>query len=533
VDRCGARFRVSMTDIRIDETLSGRSEAPSRIAHNTVLNLFGLGIPLVVAFFVMPIALHALGAVRFGLLGLAWAATEYLVLFDLGMGRATVRFVAEAHGRGNDGIARTAATSVMTQTATGVVGALIFALVTPFIVTHVFSVPMAERPEAIAMFRVVALNLPVVLLLSTLRGVLEGLQRFDMSNAIKIGTSSAAVVIPAIAARAGVSLPAIMFLVLLWRIGGCIVSDFAIRRAIPGFRWARPDDWAHFKKMIFFGGWVSVSSAVSPILVYLDRFILAALVGLAAVGYYTAPYEGASRLLLIPVSLVGTLFPALTTEEARGNRARAGLLVTGAVRHLMLAMAPPVALLIALSPLLLRVWLGEAAAANSGTALRILAAGVFMNALAHPPYVYLYSIGRPDIPAKFHLGELCVHVPLTWFLVSSFGVTGAASAWAIRVTIDWALLTIFARRYTKAAGALPARRHNRIVVSLTAALFALALLAGSLVASAPLLAVAAVVISILAYVAVAWWWALDDSERLLARSMGQWYLTGFGRRASG
>jgi O-antigen/teichoic acid export membrane protein len=514
------------------ESLPGRREAPSRIAHNTVLNLLGLGIPLLVAFFVMPVALHALGPMRFGLLGLAWAATEYLGLFDLGMGRATVRFVAEAHVHGNREIGRIASTSVVTQTATGVAGAIVFALAVPLVVNHIFSVPIAERPEAITMFRVVALNLPVVLLLSTLRGVLEGVQRFDMSNSIKVATSAAAVIIPAIAAKAGIGLAMIMFFLLFSRLAGCIALEYAIRRAIPGFRWERPQEWLRLKKMLFFGGWVSVSSVISPILVYLDRFSLAALVGLSAVGYYTAPYEGVSRLLLIPISLVGTLFPALTTEEARGNRARAGTLMAGSVRHLMLAMASPVAILIALSPLLLRMWLGEAAAANSGTALRILAAGVFMNALAHPPYVYLYSLGRPDLPAKFHLGELCVHVPLTWFLVSTFGVAGAATAWSIRVTIDWALLTIFARRYTKTAGALPSAR-NRIVVSLTAALFALALPAGLLAATAPLLAVAAVGCSILAYIAIAWWWALDDSERLLARSMGQWYLTGFGRRASG
>lgn len=506
---------------------SPRTGAPSPIAHNTVLNLFGLGIPLLVAFFVMPVALHALGPVRFGLLGLAWAATEYLALFDLGMGRATVRFVAEAFGKGEQGIGRTATTSVVTQTATGVLGAIIFALFTPLVVRHVFNIPAAEQPEAIAMFRVVALNLPFVLLLTTLRGVLEGVQRFDISNGVKIATSAMAVIIPAIAARAGIDLASIMFFVLLSRIAGCIALEYSIRRAIPGFHWARPDDWAHARKMLFFGGWVSVSSAVSPILVYFDRFSLAAIAGLAAVGYYTAPYEGVSRLLLIPISVIGTLFPALTSEEAKGNRMRAGELVSGSNRHLMLAMAPPVALIIGLSPLLLNVWLGPEVAANSTTALRILALGVFINALAHPSYVFLYALGRPDLPAKFHLAELCIHLPVTWLLVTKFGVAGAASAWALRVSIDCALLTTFAKRRMEP---LPAEyaRHTKRVLLVVGLLAVIALASAVLSASSPIAAVTVMIAGLLVYVTIAWKTALDDTERALAKSMARWYLAGLG-----
>ncbi len=506
--------------------------APSRIAHNTILNLFGLGIPLLVAFFVMPLALHALGPVRFGLLGLAWAATEYLALFDLGMGRATVRFVAESFGKGEGGIGRTAATSVVTQTATGVLGAIVFALLTPFVVRHVFHVPASEEREAIAMFRVVALNLPFVLLLTTLRGVLEGVQRFDISNGVKIGTSAAAVVIPAVAARAGVGLAEIMLMVLVSRIVGCITLEYFIRKVISGFHWARPDDWEHTRRMLFFGGWVSVSSAVSPILVYFDRFSLAAIVGLAAVGYYTAPYEGVSRLLLIPISVIGTLFPALTTEEARGNRERASELVVAANRHLTLAMAAPIAIIIALSPLILKVWLGADAAANSATALRILAFGVFMNALAHPSYVFLYALGRPDLPAKFHLAELCIHIPVTWLLVTRYGVAGAASAWALRVTIDYTLLNYFARRHMPPLPAMFRERSRNVfmLVSLLVVATVLAAVGGS---ASPISSIGIMFVAVVLYAFAVWKTGLDEGERLLAKSMGRWYLGGMARKPTG
>jgi O-antigen/teichoic acid export membrane protein len=52
----------------------------------------------------------------------------------------------------------------------------------------------------------------------------------------------------------------------------------------------------------------------------------------------------------------------------------------------------------------------------------------------------LAAIDRPDINAKFHLAELCLHVPLTWWLVSSYGITGAATAWSTRAVLDAVLL---------------------------------------------------------------------------------------------
>ncbi|HWG33958.1 MAG TPA: hypothetical protein VN650_07300, partial [Gemmatimonadaceae bacterium] len=72
----------------------------SRVGRNALLNLGGLAVPLVVAAIVLPTLTHALGPARFGLLGVSWAFLEYLTLFDVGLGKATVRYVADSIARG-------------------------------------------------------------------------------------------------------------------------------------------------------------------------------------------------------------------------------------------------------------------------------------------------------------------------------------------------------------------------------------------------------------------------------------------------
>jgi O-antigen/teichoic acid export membrane protein len=63
-----------------------------------------------------------------------------------------------------------------------------------------------------------------------------------------------------------------------------------------------------------------------------------------------------------------------------------------------------------------------------------------MNSLAHIPSSFIVAMGRPDVNAKFHMVELLIHLPVAWWMITQFGVTGAAIAWTIRVTFDAALL---------------------------------------------------------------------------------------------
>src|SRR6476619_6872873 len=126
----------------------------SRVAHNTLLNFLGLAVPLALAFFVMPVAARHLGPARFGLIGLAWAVTEYLVLFDLGLGRATVKFVADTLHRNPNDLTEIASLATSIQLVAGIVGGTAFAFLAPALVHAAFHLPATISAEAVAMFRV-------------------------------------------------------------------------------------------------------------------------------------------------------------------------------------------------------------------------------------------------------------------------------------------------------------------------------------------------------------------------------------------
>ncbi len=410
------------------------------IARNTILNFGGLSFPLLVGVAVMPTITRNLGPARFGLLGLTLALLEYSGLFDLGLGRATTKHVAEKLAMGDDEVSHLVVVSIVSQLVFGAVGGIAFALAAPFLANHVFVIPPDMKAEAIDVFRVLGALIPVTLLLVSLRGVLEAAHRFDLSNAIRIPSSLASFLIPAIASSHGYTLPAIMAMFFVGRIVFCVASAIAVHRAFPTFRWSLPDDWSMLRPLLAFGGWMSVSNVVSPLLVYLDRFMLGAFVGLSAVGYYTAPFDGVVRMLIVPASLVNALFPSVSGMHATGDTTGIKRVFAKAVRNMTVILAVPATVLLFFGPTLLRIWLGDTFAAQGGTAVRILAFGVLMNSLAHIPSSFIVAMGRPDVNAKFHMIELLIHVPIAWFLIHRYGVTGAAIAWTIRVTFDAGLL---------------------------------------------------------------------------------------------
>src|SRR5712692_7107201 len=193
------------------------------------------------------------------------------------------------------------------------------------------------------------------------------------------------------------------------------------------------------------GGWMTVSNVIGPFMVYLDRFLIGALLSASAVAYYTAPFDMVTRIWVIPGAMVGVLFPAFAVSLMQ-DPDRTGVLLSRSIKYIFLAVFPVILVIVTLAPEGLRLWLGPAFAQNSSSVLRWLAAGVFVNSLAHVPFALIQSTGRPDITAKLHLLELPIYFVAVWLLTKRLGIEGTAIAWTARVALDAILLLFFAHR---------------------------------------------------------------------------------------
>jgi len=370
-------------------------------------------------------------------------------VFDFGLTRASTKFVAELVSAGErDAVPAVAWTAMTMQLALGVVGGAVLLAVARPLADHILRIPPELIPEAEDCFLTLSAAIPVVLVFNLFRGLLEAGQRFDLINYVRIPFNALYFLLPLAAVYARWSLGELMAgFIFAWAIGAliqfrCCVAVYPAlaRKPLPRRAWVR--------RLLRFGGWATVSGVVSPVLVYTDRVLIGMEATISAVGYYSAPFDMVSRLLVIPSSLVSTLFPAFSAASAAGDSHRLQLLLARATKYLLLLIGPLALAVCVFAPSLLSLWLGRDFAHQSSNALRFLAIGILVNALAQVPFALVQGVGRPEIAAKFHLAELPIHIILLYLGVRFWGITGAAVAWTLRVTLDAALLYGAAVRLT-------------------------------------------------------------------------------------
>lgn len=441
------------------------------IARNILFNLAGNSIPLGAAIVAIPILINELGIERFGVLGLAWTLIGYFSIFDFGIGRALTRSIAEKLGTGEESrIPPLIWTSLIFMFLLGGAGALFFLLLSPYLVFHVLKIPQALQTETLNSFYLLAFSIPVVMTQIGLRGTLEAEQRFLLINVLKIAFGIFTFLGPLLILPFTRSLFLIIAVLMAGRLAIWFIYLAVFLRRKFGLRRGIPVQLGSLVPLLRFGSWITVSNLISPLIDYLDRFFIGAIVSVSAVAYYVTPSEMAGKLFIMPNAVAAVMFPAFSTSGTQDFH-RTMLLFSRGLRGLFLILFPLALLMVTLAQEGLEIWLGKEFAQASAPILQLLTIGVFLNSLARMPYDLVQSLGRPDLTAKLHLLELILYLPALWWMISAYGILGAAIAWVGRILLDTAILFRMALRM------LPARIENfqRMAVLIGAALAVLGL----------------------------------------------------------
>ncbi|MFZ2267600.1 MAG: flippase [Azonexus sp.] len=430
--------------------------------------MLGNGLPMLIGLLAIPLLIDRLGTERFGLLTIVWAIAGYFSLFDLGLGRTLTKLISDhlVQGEG-EAPGQLVWTALCLLLGLGVLGGMILFAAVPLVVPSLQLLPVLDAEARLA-FCFLALSIPLVVVSSALVGILEAHHRFREVARVRMAVGSLNFLVPILLAPVWPSLPVLtagiiglraLSLILFWRLA---------RKVEPVLRSPEFADPAWLRPLLSFGGWLTVSNIVSPLMVYFDRFVIGAVAGASAVAYYVPPFEVMSRLQMLPQSLMTAAFPALTSSHQRD--AERGVLLFAYTAQLgFLLILPPLALIFLFSHELLAFWLGSEFAVNSSGVSRWMVLGWLVNMLARPAFTWLQSLGRSDLPAKLHCVELPVFAALLYFGILYFGIEGAAAAWSLRCLLDSLILNELARRCSPQLGKLVARIHLTIFLVLVGA----------------------------------------------------------------
>jgi O-antigen/teichoic acid export membrane protein len=402
---------------------------------NSLWNAMGLIIPSLFAIPAMSVMARVLGVEKFGIFMLTFSALGYAGIFDGGLTRAVIRSIAmnEDDEVANREVLGTASYSVL---AMGTVGAaLVYVGASHCRPLERLNGSIGRNDRALCR----GARHPVYLLSLVWFAYLEGKQRFVKLSVLKTVSGIVLTILPAAAVLIKPDLATALGALLLARLVTLVMAYRPCRTGLGAgvFHFRR----ATLRDLFRFGGWIAVSNIVSPIMGYVDRFILSNLLGAARVAFYAAPAEVVARMAVIPGAVSRTIFPMFSRQQSTsGGTAR-----TASRGLLLICTAVAIPIFIG-AEWLLDLWLGPPYGQESATLLRILLVGFVFNAVSQVPYSRIQALGHSRVTATLHLIELLPYLALLAILVREYGLIGAAIAWTVRMFADFLALQVLARR---------------------------------------------------------------------------------------
>jgi len=284
------------------------------------------------------------------------------------------------------------------------------------------------------------------------------------------------------------------------------------RRVFPDLISGRKRDDSITRPLLKFGGWVMVCNVLIPVLVYVDRFVIGAVLSIAEVAYYSVPSEVVWRLQIVPGSVGNALFPAFSSFSVQDPQ-RLERLYACSLKTMLLLMVPAAMLLAVFAREALRLWVGTEFAVHSSETLQVLALGFVLNALSQMPANLLDAAGRPDLRAKVFLIYVLPYLAALWFCVHRFGILGAAIAWTVRGAVELLLFLLVVSRRLRIPLFALAENGMKKAAAACGGLAAILLFLSTTVAAGFRVEVLVAVTAVVAFVAVTWRFVLDGTDR--------------------
>lgn len=419
----------------------GRAVGSKNLLEHISYNTVGGLLPLVVMVVTIPIYISIIGPERYALIALLWMVLGYSVLFDLGLSRATTNEIAKIPVAEVLRTKSAILTVVQLNVLLGAIGGIIFVVLFRIYGSRISEHQADVVAEFLSAGWMIALCVPTVTVSASLLGILDARGRFFISNTIQsLGficlqtfplillqlndTNIGTVVVGTLTVRYVFLFVAFVVVIRIFRISSYATPDIGLVR-----------------RMLGYGGWITVTNLVSPLLVTIDQFIIAHVLGPKALAPYNIASAIAARLLLFPNAIARAVFPRLSIGVSdRGVGTASEMLVLTAASMTVLWLGAT-----SFSQPLLSWWLGQNLGLEVYALIFPLLIGIWINSLGYIPYTYLQATGRPDLVAKIHMLELVPYVLSLWLALHQWGLQAMPYVWSGRVLIDCIMLAFASR----------------------------------------------------------------------------------------
>ena len=395
----------------------------------------------------IPLIVKSVGLERFGILTLIWALIGYFSIFDLGIGRALTYNIAKLlSSNKTDDIPPVIGSGLLLVAVVGVVGGLVLALSAKQMAYEWFNVSHQLKADTASAIYITAIGIPLVTTMLGLKGILEAYGEFGDLNILKIILGIGNFALPLLAVLFyGPKLEYMAFSLVLMRLVILVPHIYLVNKNATILSRRHLRSKGKQRDLLLFGGWMTISNLVSPLMVTADRFLISNLLGANVVAYYTVPLDFLIRLLVVPAALTTAAFPkfaSLFESNIIGFRKLYKISIAG-----VLIVMLPLCMAIALgSSWGLSLWLGDEFSSKASTLMSIISIGILLNSVAQVPHAAIQASGGVKTTALLHIVEFFLYVPSLYFALIYHGLNGVAVAWVGRAAVDLVCLYYLAAR---------------------------------------------------------------------------------------
>jgi len=397
-----------------------------QLVKNVSSNWVALVVNVLVGIFLSPFILHRLGDTAFGIWVLIFSITGYYGLFDLGIRSSVVRYVSKAKATGDpDYASRVISTSLFAYSCIGIVTFLITLTLTAHVDAFFHIEPEFHTTARWLLFMVgsgVSLGFP----LGISGGMLEGLQRFDITSFTSIASALLRALLIVIALQHGHGLLVVAFITVILPILASTVAAMVAFRLLPiRLRWSRVDRET-FREMAGYSAPMLIMIVSARLRFKSDSVIIGAILSPAAITYFNIGSRIVDYAGEVVESLAQTFVPMASHAYSRGDVDRLRKIFVAGNRFCAFTIFPICAILIILGRSVIEAWVGERYVAQSYPVLLILLISTALMLAQAASGRVLMGMSRHGTWAIVMFIEGVVNIVLSVLLVRPYGIIGDA-----------------------------------------------------------------------------------------------------------
>lgn len=360
--------------------MSSSADAMRRpsLLRNAVSNWGAFLYVAAVSFFLSPVIVRSLGTTGYGVWSMLIAVVGYLGLLDFGVRGAVTRYVAHYHAAKDLKASSLIATSaILLFGALGTIAVLISGLLS-WAAPLLFNIPLDFVADARAVLIIGGFTIALTLIGAVYGGVVTGLERFDVSSGVEIGLTTLRSAAVLAVLKLGYGLVALAWIHLASAALYGITMRVVVRCIYPQLRLDFSENLTpHVRKILSFSLVLSVIHVLAMVIFYTDAFVIAAMLPIAAVGFYAIAVNLSTYTSQVAGALSKIFTPRVSSMHSEGSQ-QIGEAVLRGCRMATVVTLPIVITFFLRGTSFINIWMGEEYGPASGEVLRVLAVALWV-----------------------------------------------------------------------------------------------------------------------------------------------------------